>query len=331
MGGDDLFRVYFGGADAVVGTALISVKLAPLSGKFRCERAGGTGLSECVPDDSGVGFAACNASCGPPPPPHYPMTAGKLYLDTDISGDNQGSDRTVKTWQDCEAACAKSTKGCVAFTFDNRTSCPEGACCWFKGPDPKPAASPGRLSMLLKKPVTTLKTDAAVAFEARLASDVADVGVEFGLVVNHANTLERDPTLAPPPGNYSRGSMIVAAFPSLDPTLPPNTHEVYVTNSTGNIPLAYKHEHEQAAAGGALEGGGGGMCLYRWTTADFRSYQGGACALWLPSDGLGDVKTITRDDATGTYYLIWWGPGQRTNGGSPDLSAALQGGGSPYL
>ena len=66
MGGDDLFRVYFGGADAVVGSALISVKLAPLSGKFRCERQSGTGLSQCVPDASGggvAGFAACNASC----------------------------------------------------------------------------------------------------------------------------------------------------------------------------------------------------------------------------------------------------------------------------
>ena len=153
MGGDDLFRVYFGGADAVVGSALISVKLAPVGGKFRCEKQQG-GLSQCVPDDQGVaGFAACNASCGPPPPPHYPMVPGKLYIDTDIQGDNQGSDASVASWQDCQAACEadNSTRGCVAFTFDNRTSCPEGACCWFKGPDPRPAASPGRLSMLLKK------------------------------------------------------------------------------------------------------------------------------------------------------------------------------------
>lgn len=160
-------------------------------------------------------------------------------------------------------------------------------------------------------------TRAAVPFEVRLASGVADVGVEFGLVVNHANTIEHDPTLVPPPGNYSRGSMIVATFPSLDPTLPPGTYEVYVTNSTGNIPLEDKHK--QAAAGGALGGDGGSMCLYRWTTADYRTYQGGTCVLWLSNDGLGDVKTITRDDATGTYYLIWWGPGNRTNGGSPYL------------
>ena len=66
MGGDDLFRVYFGGADAVVGSALISVKLAPLSGRFRCEREKGTGLSQCVPDARGfAGFGACNASCAP--------------------------------------------------------------------------------------------------------------------------------------------------------------------------------------------------------------------------------------------------------------------------
>ena len=158
MGGDDLFRVYFGGADAVVGSALISVKLAPLSGKFRCDRQADTGLSQCVPDASGGipgGFAACNASCGPspspPPPPHYPMKVGTLYKDTDIDGDNRGHNATAKSWQECEAACTRSTVGCVAFTFDNRTTCPEGACCWLKGLFPKPVASPGRLSMLLKQ------------------------------------------------------------------------------------------------------------------------------------------------------------------------------------
>ena len=152
MGGDNLFRVYFGGADVVVGSALISVKLAPVGGKFRCEKQ--SGLSQCVPDDQGVaGFAACNASCGRPPPPHYPMIPGKLYADTDIQGDNQGSDASIASWQGCKAACEadNSTRGCIAFTFDNRTSCPEGACCWFKGPDPRPVASPGRLSMLVKK------------------------------------------------------------------------------------------------------------------------------------------------------------------------------------
>ena len=91
--------------------------------------------------------------------------------------------------------------------------------------------------------------------------------------------------------------------------LPPGTYEVYVTNSTGNIPLVHEDTTQAVAAAD-----GGGMCLYRWTTADFRTYQGGACALWLASDGLGDVKTITRDDATGTYYLIWWGPGIYSRG-----------------
>ena len=79
---------------------------------------------------------------------------GKTQKRTVFLQDNDGSDASVKTWRDCKAACEadNSTKGgCVAFTFDNRTSCPEGACCWFKGPDPHPAASPGRLSMLLKK------------------------------------------------------------------------------------------------------------------------------------------------------------------------------------
>ena len=167
----------------------------------------------------------------------------------------------------------------------------------------------GMISMLVP-------ASARSPFEVRLTSDVADVGVEFGLVVNHANTIEREPTLVPPPGNYSRGSMIVAAFRSLDPKLP-GTYEVYVTNSTGNIPLT--HEHKQAAEGDAL--GSGGMCLYRWVTADFRTYQGGACVLW-EQHGLGDVKTITRDDETGKYYLIWWGPGHDTNGGAPYLKTS---------
>ena len=172
----------------------------------------------------------------------------------------------------------------------------------------------GMISMLVRASARSTSS-----FEVRLTSDVADVDVEFGLVVNHANTLEREPTLVPPPGNYSRGSLIVAAFPSLDPELP-GTYEVYVTNSTGNIPLAQKPK--RAAERHTLGGDSGGMCLYRWITADFRTYQGGACVLWLRSDGLGDVKTITRDDETGTYYLIWWGPGQLTNGGAPYLKTS---------
>ena len=154
-----------------------------------------------------------------------------------------------------------------------------------------------------------------VPFQVRLTSDVGDVEVEYGLVVNHANTIEHNATLIPPPGNYSRGTMIVGMFASLDPKTP-GAYEVYATNSTGNIPLA------NTMRGGAV-GHDSGMCLYRWVTTDFRTYQGGACTLWVPSDGLGDIKTITRDDATGLYYLIWWGPGIY-NGDVPD-------GGSPYL
>jgi hypothetical protein len=170
-------------------------------------------------------------------------------------------------------------------------------------------------AFIFPAPTSPRSTGSASPFEVRLASDVSDVHVDFGMVVNHANTVEVDPTLVPPPGNYSRGSMVVAVFRSLDRAAAPGTYEVYVTNSTGNIPLD--------------DGGdGGGMCLYRWITTDFHAYQGGACSLWLDSDGLGDVKTITRDDATGTYYLIWWGPGQRTNGGSPYLKTSTDHGAS---
>jgi hypothetical protein len=123
----------------------------------------------------------------------------------------------------------------------------------------------GMISMLVRASARSTSS-----FEVRLTSDVADVDVDFGLVVNHANTLEREPTLVPPPGNYSRGSLIVAAFPSLDPELP-GTYEVYVTNSTGNIPLAQKPK--RAAERHTLGGDSGGMCLYRWITADFRTYQ----------------------------------------------------------
>jgi predicted GH43/DUF377 family glycosyl hydrolase len=164
-GGDgDLFRVYFGGADAVVGSALISVQLAPGAGNFSCVHEQGTGLSQCLPTD-GVGsaglypsFSECTVACGPPPPPPPPtpadpMKPGVLCLNTDIFGDNVGHDKTSSHWEECRAACVNQ-KGCFAFTFDNRTSCPEGACCWFKGPAPQPQSSPGRLSMLLPKALT---------------------------------------------------------------------------------------------------------------------------------------------------------------------------------
>ena len=143
-----------------------------------------------------------------------------------------------------------------------------------------------------------------VDFDVRLTADVADVRVEYGLVVPHANTIVPS-AYKPPPGNYTAGTMVVAMLRSLETV---GAYEVYVTNSTGNIPRPFEKKN------------GPGMCVYRWTTTDFHSYQGGDCALWLPSDGLGDVKTMTRDDSTGKYYMLWWGPGAPgANGGSPYL------------
>jgi hypothetical protein len=50
-----------------------------------------------------------------------------------------------------------------------------------------------------------------------------------------------------------------------------------------------------------------GMCLHRWTTADFKSYGGGhTCLLWVGKTGLSDIKTLARDDDTGKYYLLYW-------------------------
>jgi len=69
LGGDDLFRVYFGGADAVVGTALISVQLASTTtaNSFSCTPSGAPGLAQCHVDNSGTGafrsLASCEASC----------------------------------------------------------------------------------------------------------------------------------------------------------------------------------------------------------------------------------------------------------------------------
>eukprot|EP00936_MAST-01D_sp_MAST-1D-sp1_P001361 g1361.t1 len=164
--------------------------------------------------------------------------------------------------------------------------------------------------------ILLLVSCAAASFDVRLLADIDDVSVDYGLVKHHANTIERDTTYAPPPGNYTSGTMIVAMFRSLETD---GAYEVYVTNSTGNIPLVT----------------GSGMCLFRWTTLDFRSYSGGDCTLWLSSDGLGDVKTITRDDETGTYFMMVWGaPAPGANGGSPYLYTSTDSGQSwagPYL
>eukprot|EP00949_MAST-11_sp_MAST-11-sp1_P000554 g554.t1 len=132
---------------------------------------------------------------------------------------------------------------------------------------------------------------------------VSDVDVDFGLVVSHANTLSKSAVLSPPPGNYSAGTMVLGMLRNLEEK-EKAAYEIYVTNSTGNIPLV---EHSD-------------MCLYRWITSDFQHYTGGGCVLSLPSDGLGDVKTITRDDDSGKYYMLYWGPPQpEANSGTPYL------------
>ena len=82
------------------------------------------------------------------------MQLGVLYNNTDIDGVQAGADGTAKTWEECKASCAKSTP-CNAFVFDNRSSCPEGACCWHKGLPLKPIWTPGRLAMLLRLPLQT--------------------------------------------------------------------------------------------------------------------------------------------------------------------------------
>lgn len=175
---------------------------------------------------------------------------------------------------------------------------------------------------------TATATNAGAApFDLRLLSDVADVDVEFGLVLPRANTIEIDTTHRSPPGNYTTGTMVVGMLRSLEQ---PGAYEVYSTNSTGNIPLLEGEPDADARGVRAYRPQANqGMCVNRWLTTDFVSYQGGACALWLPSTGLGDVKTITRDDASGKYFMIYWGasaPG--ANGGSPYLYTSTSHGNS---
>jgi len=57
------------------------------------------------------------------------MQVGVMENNTDIDGVRAGSDAAAKSWQECKASCMKAA-GCAAFVYDNRTSCPEGACCW---------------------------------------------------------------------------------------------------------------------------------------------------------------------------------------------------------
>ena len=147
---------------------------------------------------------------------------------------------------------------------------------------------------------------AATPFATRLTAGVSDIEVDFGLVVSRANTLVPAAKLSPPPGNYTAGTMVLGMLRSLEA---PGAHEVYLTNSTGNIPLL---------------GQDPGMCLYRWLTSDFQHYTGGVCVLFLPTDGLGDIKTITRDDDSGKYYLLYWGPARPSaNGGTPYLYTSV--------
>ena len=166
----DVYRVYFGGADTVVGSALVSVQIVPKASKFNCISAANTTgvpatslLAQCLPaathggnvpsNESFTSFDACQAACVLPLTPPPPMQVGMLYNNTDIDGVQAGADDTAKTWEECKASCAKSTP-CNAFVFDNRSSCP-GACCWHKGLPLKPVYSVGRLAMLLRLPQQT--------------------------------------------------------------------------------------------------------------------------------------------------------------------------------
>ena len=156
----------------------------------------------------------------------------------------------------------------------------------------------------------------ATFFQTALTAGTTDVDIDFGLVRNYANTLIPSETLRPPPGNYTRGTMVLGMMRSLD-TL--GSYEIYATNSTGNIPMGHRDGVVSS------EVSSGGMCLYRFVTADFKNYTDGTCVLWLPSDGLGDVKTIARDDATGKMFILYWGPPQpdRLLGGTPYLFTSV--------
>ena len=155
------------------------------------------------------------------------------------------------------------------------------------------------------------------SFQTRLTADVGDVSVSFGLVIPHANTVVADSTAVdngrvgsfrPPPGAYDTGTMVVAMLPSQETA---GTYEVYTVNSTGNIPITGLEEEQpredHAPRHGPGHGAGQGMCLYRWTTTDFQSYNGGnACLLWVEKSGLSDIKTLARDDDKGEYFLLYW-------------------------
>ena len=72
------FRVFFGGADAVVGAAVITVTASPATSPYNCSRDA-SGLGQCVPVDGPSTYSsasACMATCTPPPPPPPPVQPG---------------------------------------------------------------------------------------------------------------------------------------------------------------------------------------------------------------------------------------------------------------
>ena len=117
---------------------------------FSCvAAAGGLGPINATFGSFGKCEAACIPGFYPPPPPPPPMRPQVLYSDTDIDGVRVGSDGAPKSWLQCKTSCAGKS-GCAGFTYDNRSRCPEGPCCWLKAAPLKPVYSSGRLSMVLK-------------------------------------------------------------------------------------------------------------------------------------------------------------------------------------
>lgn len=152
------------------------------------------------------------------------------------------------------------------------------------------------LSTSTGKQLSDAEQEGGPLLSIQLSTSVNDVIHDYGLIRNKVNPFKEDPAFhAPPSTQWVDGAMNLGMFRSLNNNTK-GQYIVFVGNTTGNIPLRTSKDD--------VSGGGPPLCLRRWVTTDFSTWDGGDCVHMFDSSGIGDIKTMARNDETGTLFAI---------------------------
>eukprot|EP00038_Savillea_parva_P029787 m.73470 g.73470 ORF g.73470 m.73470 type:complete len:615 (-) comp8840_c0_seq1:262-2106(-) len=142
-------------------------------------------------------------------------------------------------------------------------------------------------------------------------NDIASEPAPWGKLLPRANTLSPQPQFSPPACNWSGGDTVFAAFEVLDS---PGTYEIFVAVGRPGEPYRQPLHTMQGPSG---DGDTPGVKIQRYTTTDFKTWDGPTTVLFLP-DGSGSqhlgfhpddgdiwtAKSMDRNPQTGEYLMF---------------------------